>query len=127
MAEVLRADTTPRNPAEGPFGHLDVRWVIGPPQGASLIAFGQSTYPRGATHELHYHPNAEEVVMILNGRGTQLVGEDLLELGPGDMCLIPRGAPHQFTGTSDEDAIMIWAFGGAASVEAAGYIPVPES
>ena len=28
-AGVLRADTTPRNSREGPFGHLDVRWVVG--------------------------------------------------------------------------------------------------
>ena len=28
-ARVLRADTTPRNSREGPFGHLDVRWVVG--------------------------------------------------------------------------------------------------
>ena len=28
-ARVLRADTTPRNSTEGPFGHLDVRWVVG--------------------------------------------------------------------------------------------------
>ena len=41
---VLRADTTPRNAKEGPFGHLDVRWVVGAHTGASLIAFGQSTY-----------------------------------------------------------------------------------
>ena len=60
---------------EGPFGHLDVRWVVGAHTGASLIAFGQSTYPFGATHENHHHPNAEEVVMVVSGRGTQIVGD----------------------------------------------------
>src|SRR5262249_38238567 len=55
-ARVLRADATPRGTREGPFGHLDTRWVIGSHTGASLIAFGQSTYPYGATHENHYHP-----------------------------------------------------------------------
>ena len=97
---VLRADTTPRNSTEGPFGHLDVRWVVGPQTGASLIAFGQSTYPHGATHENHYHPNAEEVVMVVSGRGTQIVGDDALDLGPGDICFIPRNTPHRITGTS---------------------------
>ncbi len=126
MSEILRADTTPRNPREGPFGHLDVRWVVGEHTGASLIAFGQSTYPKGATHENHYHPNAEEVVMVLGGRGVQIVGSEALELGPGDICFIPRNTPHRITGSSDEDLVILWAFGGAASIETAGYVPVPE-
>jgi quercetin dioxygenase-like cupin family protein len=124
---VLRADTTPRNSPEGPFGHLDVRWVVGPQTGASLIAFGQSTYPNGATHENHRHPNAEEVVMVIEGRGTQIVGDQALDLAPGDICFIPRNTPHRITGTSDDvDLVILWAFGGAASIEQAGYVPLPD-
>lgn len=125
-ARVLRADTTPRNSPEGPFGHLDVRWVVGPDTGATLISFGQSTYPRGATHENHYHPNAEEVVMVVSGRGTQIVGDDALDLGAGDICFIPRSTPHRIAGTSEEDLVILWAFGGAASIEQAGYVPLPD-
>ena len=126
-AGILRADTTPRNSREGPFGHLDVRWVVGGHTGASLIAFGQSTYPTGATHENHHHPNAEEVVMVVSGRGTQIVGERSLDLGPGDICFIPRGTPHRITGTSeDEELVILWAFGGAATMEDAGYVPLPD-
>ena len=126
-ARVLRADSTPRNPTDGPFGHLDVRWVVGPDTGASLIAFGQSTYPFRATHENHYHPNAEEVVMVIGGRGTQIVGRATLELGAGDICFIPRNTPHRITGTSEEtELVILWAFGGAASIETAGYVPLPD-
>jgi pimeloyl-ACP methyl ester carboxylesterase/quercetin dioxygenase-like cupin family protein len=126
-ARVLRADTTPRNPREGPFGHLDVRWVVGAHTGASLIAFGQSTYPFQATHENHYHPNAEEVVMVLGGRGTQIIGDVRLDLGAGDICFIPRNTPHRITGTSEEeDLVILWAFGGAASIEEAGYVSLPD-
>lgn len=125
-AKVLRADTTPRNAPEGPFGHLDVRWVVGPDNGATLISFGQSTYPRGATHENHYHPNAEEVVMVVSGRGTQIVGDDALDLGAGDICFIPRSTPHRITGTSEDDLVILWAFGGAASIEQAGYVPLSD-
>jgi quercetin dioxygenase-like cupin family protein len=125
-AGVLRADTTPTNSKEGPFGHLDVRWVVGPQNGASLISFGQSTYPFGATHENHYHPHAEEVVMVVSGRGTQMVGVDALDVGAGDICFIPRNTPHRITGTSAEDLVILWAFGGAASLEQAGYVPLPD-
>jgi pimeloyl-ACP methyl ester carboxylesterase/quercetin dioxygenase-like cupin family protein len=127
-ARVLRADTTPRNPREGPFGHLDVRWVVGAHTGASLVAFGQSTYPFQATHENHYHPNAEEVVMVLSGRGTQIIGDVRLDLGAGDICFIPRNTPHRITGTSEEeDLVILWAFGGAASIEEAGYVSLPDN
>jgi pimeloyl-ACP methyl ester carboxylesterase/quercetin dioxygenase-like cupin family protein len=126
-SKVLRADTTPRNPREGPFGHIDSRWVVGPETGASLVAFGQSTYAHGTTHENHHHPNAEEVVMVVRGRGTQIVGGDVLDVGPGDICFIPRRTPHRITGTSrDEDLVILWVFGGAASLEQAGYVPLPD-
>lgn len=126
-ARVLRADATPRGTREGPFGHLDSRWVVGSHTGATLISFGQSTYPNGATHENHYHPNADEVVMVVSGRGTQIVGDTSLELGPGDVCLIPRSTPHRITGTStDEDLVILWAFGGAADMDQAGYVPLPD-
>jgi pimeloyl-ACP methyl ester carboxylesterase/quercetin dioxygenase-like cupin family protein len=125
-ARVLRADTTPRNSPAGPFGHLDVRWIVGSENGATLISFGQSTYPCGATHENHYHPNADEVVMVISGRGTQIVGDDALDLSAGDICFIPRNTPHRITGTSRQDLVILWALGGAASIEQAGYVPLPD-
>lgn len=127
MTRVLRADTAPRALLEGPFSHLDVRWLVSDETvGASLVGFGQSTYPKGATHELHYHPNAEEVVMVTQGRAEQIIGDTTLELGPGDVCFIPRNAPHRITATSDEDLVILWAFGGASNLEGAGYVAVPE-
>jgi len=80
----------------------------------------------GATHENHHHPNAEEVVMVVQGRGTQIVGDDALDVEPGDICFIPRSTPHRITGTSEEDLVILWAFGGAASIEQAGYVPLPD-
>jgi quercetin dioxygenase-like cupin family protein len=126
MTGVLRIDTTPRNPPVGPFGHIDSRSVVDEQLGASQVAFGQSTYTTGQTHENHYHENAEEVVYVVSGRGVQEVGDDRLEVGPGDICFIPRGVPHRITGTSDEDLVILWVLGGAASVDASGYVTVPD-
>ena len=54
--------------------------------------------------------------MVVRGRGTQIVGDASLDLGPGDICFIPRSTPHRITGTSeDEDLVILWAFGGAAT------------
>ena len=35
--------------------------------------------------------------MVVSGRGTQKVGDDALDLGPGDICFIPR--EHARTGS----------------------------
>jgi quercetin dioxygenase-like cupin family protein len=126
VSRVLRADATPRTDAEGAFAHLDVRWMVGEHTGAELVTFGQTTYPSGATHEKHYHPNAEEVVLVTSGRGDQVVGDETLAVGPGDVCFIPRGVPHRITAVSDDDLVIYWVLGGAAGLEAAGYVPVAD-
>ena len=64
-----------------------------PQTGASLIAFGQSTYPYEATHENHHHPNAEEVVMVVSGRGTQIVGDRAPRPRPRRHLLHPAQHP----------------------------------
>ncbi len=133
MSPVYRADQVPRGPREGPFGHLDTRWIIGRHNaGATLVAFGQTTYPGaadglGATHELHYHPHAEEVVLVMDGRAVQVIGDEAIALGPGDACFIPKGVPHKITATSPEDLVIYWVLAGAATMEDAGYVSVPEA
>lgn len=132
MSPAFRADAVPRGPREGPFGHLDTRLIVGKESaGATAVAFGQTTYPGtahgpGATHELHYHPNAEEVVVALEGHGVQLIGDEAVELGPGDVCFIPKGVPHKITAVSEEDLVIYWVLAGAADLDDAGYVPVPE-
>jgi mannose-6-phosphate isomerase-like protein (cupin superfamily) len=64
--------------------------------------------------------------MVLSGRGTQIVGENVLDVTAGDICFIPRNTPHRIAGTSKADLVILWAFGGAASLEQAGYVPLPD-
>ena len=65
-------------------------------------------------------------MIVVSGRGTQIVGNDALEVGAGDICFIPRNTPHRITGTSADALVILWAFGGAASLEQAGYVPLPD-
>lgn len=123
---LVRADTTPRSDLSGTaFSHLDVRWLIGEERnGAQLTGIGQTIYPGGGgTHEVHYHPNAEETVIVQSGRGRHLVGDEWFEVGPGDIIFVPRGVPHGAV-AGDEDLVIYWILGGAASLEAAGYVAV---
>ena len=48
----------------------------------------------GRSHPFHTHPNREELIYILSGRGEQWVGRDHKILGPGEMAFIPKGEVH---------------------------------
>ena len=52
-----------------------------------------------STLERHEHMHA---VMILRGRGTCLVGEEVREVQPFDLITIPSGTWHQFRATEGE-------------------------
>lgn len=125
MAGVIRISDLPAVVATGPFEDIAVRWFVGgEATGARHVSVGESTYPPGVTHEPHYHPHAEEVVVVTAGRAEQVVGDDTLKLAPGEACFIPSGVPHQITAVSDEDLVILWILT-APSMEAAGYVPVP--
>jgi quercetin dioxygenase-like cupin family protein len=126
---VVRADTTPPADLSGTaFSHLDVRWLVSDVRnGAELTGVGQTIYPAtGGTHEQHYHPHAEETVIVLSGRGRHRVGDTWYEVGPGDVIFIPRNAPHGAYAVGNEDFVILWVLGGASSLEAAGYVSVED-
>ena len=43
--------------------------------------------------EFHYHGQDEEFLMILSGRGVALIGEERIEVGPGDVMAFPKNSP----------------------------------
>ncbi|HTP27087.1 MAG TPA: cupin domain-containing protein [Anaeromyxobacteraceae bacterium] len=52
-----------------------------------------------STLEHHHHLHA---VLVLRGRGRCLVGDELFELGPHDLVMVPSMAWHQFQAAPDE-------------------------
>lgn len=121
---VVRADATPPADLSGTtFAHLDVRWLVNAERnGAELTGVGQTIYPHdAASHEAHSHPNAEEVVIVQSGTGRHLVGEQWYDIGPGDVIFVPRNVVHGAECIGDEDLVIYWVLGGAATLEDAGY------
>lgn len=102
---------------------MDVRWLVTKDSvGASKTVFGVTYFPPGAKHELHRHPNAEEVEYLVSGSGIAYVGDDAVELGPGEAVFVPQNAYHGFENTSDAEVVMAWYYAGAASLEDAGFV-----
>jgi quercetin dioxygenase-like cupin family protein len=58
--------------------------------------------PRGRhVHELHVHPDAEELVVITEGEGTFRIGEETQPVAAGDVAYIPPHAEHELRNEGD--------------------------
>ena len=44
----------------------------------------------------HYHADHTECIYVLEGQGTFYLGDQVMELQPGDFVMIPRGVIHSF-------------------------------
>ena len=50
---------------------------------------------------LHHHAFHTESLLILEGTGSMVVGDQSFEVGPGDFLAIPKSTPHDLTVNSD--------------------------
>lgn len=90
---------------------------------AQETVFGITIFPPGGKHDIHRHPNAEETEYIVEGHGIARVGDDDVAMGPGDIVFVPKDDYHGFYNTSETDrAVMVWCYGGAGTLAAAGYV-----
>ena len=114
--------------AEDGWVDMNVKFLITDDSvNAQQTVFGITIFPPGAKHDIHRHPNAEETEYIIEGEGIARVGDDDVKMGPGDIVFVPANDYHGFYNTSEtERAVMIWCYGGAASLEHAGYVTEAE-
>jgi quercetin dioxygenase-like cupin family protein len=94
--------------------------------GSERLVVGRTVIPPGGRHDRHRHPNADEFLVVLSGRGHVHTDEGTEPAEEGDVIFSPRGSWHGFDNTSDEDALLLWGWSGAGSLEAAGYELPPE-
>ncbi|WP_158737257.1 cupin domain-containing protein [Alteribacillus sp. YIM 98480] len=106
---------------------MDVKWVCTEhTMGSEHSVFGHTIFePGGGAHELHTHPNAEEILYVIKGHGIAISGDEEFDIGPGDLVFVPKGEKHFFKNThSTENLETVWVYGGAPSLEKAGYNPM---
>lgn len=119
---VHETESSPGIPERG-WLDMDVRWLVTADSvGATQTVFGITYFPPGSKHELHRHPNAEEVEYLISGTGIAYVGDDSVELSPGEAVFVPRNEYHGFENNSDAEVVMAWYYAGAASLEDAGFV-----
>jgi quercetin dioxygenase-like cupin family protein len=89
--------------------------------GSTELVVGRTVIPPGGRHDRHLHPDADEFLVVLRGSGQIYTDEGTEPADEGDVVFTPRGHWHGFDNTSDEDALLLWGWSGAGSLESAGY------
>jgi quercetin dioxygenase-like cupin family protein len=108
---------------------MAVQWVVTREAvGAERTVFGVTRMPPGARHDIHRHANAEEVEYLVQGEGLARVGEVDVRMRAGDVVFVAADEPHGFHNTSaTEEAVIVWCYGGAPSLDEAGYQYQPDT
>src|SRR3954454_22184606 len=94
---------TPTSAQEGFLGSVAVRWLIDgaeADQRFSLVDHAMS--PRALAAPLHLHTREDEYSYVLQGRMGALLGDDVVEAGPGDLGVKPRDQWHTFWNAGEE-------------------------
>ena len=66
---VHETESSPGIPERG-WVDMDVRWLVTQDTvGSTKTVFGVTYFPPGSKHDLHRHPNAEEVEYLISGYG----------------------------------------------------------
>jgi quercetin dioxygenase-like cupin family protein len=94
--------------------------------GTSELVLGRTVLPPGARHERHRHPNCDEFLVVIQGRGEIYTDKGREPAAEGDVVFTPAGHWHGFDNTSGEDVLLIWGWRGAGSLAAAGYELSPD-
>jgi mannose-6-phosphate isomerase-like protein (cupin superfamily) len=87
----------------GFLGSIGVRFMIDGDEtdgGFSLVEHPMS--PRALAAPLHRHTREDEYSYILQGRMGALLGDEVVEGGPGDLIFKPRDQWHTFWNAGDE-------------------------
>lgn len=106
MDQIVHTSAKVVGPEDGKLGFLGtigVRFMINGGEtggGFSLVEHPMS--PLALAAPLHRHLNEDEYSFVLEGRMGALLGEEVLEAGPGDLVFKPRGQWHTFWNASDQ-------------------------
>jgi mannose-6-phosphate isomerase-like protein (cupin superfamily) len=93
----------PESGREGFLGSIGVRFLIDGPEASERFSLVEHPLsPRALAAPLHRHTREDEYSFVLEGRLGALLGDDVVEAGPGDLVFKPRNQWHTFWNAGDE-------------------------
>src|SRR4051794_30501050 len=92
----------PHDATEGFLGSIGVRFMIdGSEAGQRFSLVEHPMSPRALAAPLHLHTREDEYSFVLEGRMGALLGDEVVEAGPGDLVFKPRNQWHTFWNAGD--------------------------
>jgi mannose-6-phosphate isomerase-like protein (cupin superfamily) len=93
----------PEDASEGFLGSIGVRFMIdGSEAGERFSLVEHAMSPRALAAPLHLHTREDEYSFVLEGRMGAVLGDEVVEAGPGDLVFKPRNQWHTFWNAGDE-------------------------
>lgn len=93
----------PSDGKAGFLGSIGVRFMInGEDAGGGFSLVEHPLSPRALAAPLHRHTREDEYSFVLEGRMGGLLGEEVVEAGPGDLVFKQRNEWHTFWNAGDE-------------------------
>ena len=87
----------------GFLGSIGVRWMIdGEEAGGDFSLVEHPLPPKALAAPLHRHTREDEYSFVLEGRMGGLLGDDVVEAGPGNLVFKPRNEWHTFWNAGEE-------------------------
>ena len=92
----------PNEGRAGFLGSIGVRFMVdGETAGQPSRSWSTRCPPRALAAPLHRHGREDEYSYVITGRMGALLGDQVLEAGPGDLVFKPRGEWHTFWNAAD--------------------------
>lgn len=104
--QLVKAAESPRNERSGQVSYL----LLAPGQfGSDRMAITMVHCEPGSEQPMHSHPDADQVYVIVAGRGLMRVDQDAEAVEPGTLVFIPRGSEHAIRNTGTERLVYVSA------------------
>ena len=90
------------------FPQMGNRYVLRGDSSDERFALVEHTIPpRALAAPMHTHEREDEYSFVLAGRLGAQIGDEVVEAGPGELVVKPRGIPHAFWNPADEETRLL--------------------
>ena len=80
-----------------------LKWMSTPDvNGSERLSAGVVNLEPGKGHDIHTHPESDEILYIIRGEGEQTVADETRDVASGEMVYIPAGVEHGTVNTGWE-------------------------
>src|SRR5215212_7134403 len=106
--QATRHSLSPYEGDRADFPGLGTRYLIRSETTEGRFALLEHTIPpRALAAPTHTHEREDEYSFVLSGRMGAMIGDDVVEAGPGELVFKPRGIPHAFWSATDEETRLL--------------------